>query len=102
MMVELIVSFIKPHELTNSIESKRAWQALGKVNYGPTKNEKNSLIYRRSIYISKDIDVGEEFSSTILKLLDLEMELSQNFYEIIVKKQKIFRRGNPLKLSDLL
>lgn len=96
---------LEPHELTNLvIESKRAWQALGRINYGPTKNEKSSLIYRRSIYISKDIDVGEEFSSKNLKIIrpgdGAEPEL---FYEIIGKKaKKSFRRGNPLKLSDLL
>ena len=35
------------------IESKRAWESLGEIKYGPNKDDKNSLIFRRSVYISK-------------------------------------------------
>lgn len=54
---------MEPPEMTQlAVETKRAWQALGQVNYGPTKAEEKSLIYRRSLYIIKDIKKGEHFN----------------------------------------
>ena len=40
-------------------ETRRAWQALGKVTYGPMEAEKNSLIFRRSLYITQDLQAGD-------------------------------------------
>lgn len=51
---------IEPLELASLVvESKKAWQSIGRVIYGPTKNEHNSLQFRRSIYISKDMKPGD-------------------------------------------
>lgn len=41
------------------IETERAWQALGKISYGPTEKEKKSLVYRRSLYVVRDVKAGE-------------------------------------------
>ena len=43
------------------LESERVWQSLGRVKYGPTDGETESVQFRRSIYISKDIKPGDEF-----------------------------------------
>jgi sialic acid synthase SpsE len=51
---------LEPHELkTLVLESKRAWQALGCVAYGPTVSETRSLGFRHSIYVAEDIQVGD-------------------------------------------
>ena len=41
------------------IETKQAWQALGEVRYGPTQAENASIIFRRSLYIVKDLKAGD-------------------------------------------
>ncbi|MFM6204629.1 pseudaminic acid synthase, partial [Planktothrix sp.] len=51
------------------IESERAWQALGQVYYGQTKAEKSSLAYRRSLYVVKDLKVGDVLTPENLKTI---------------------------------
>jgi N-acetylneuraminate synthase len=51
---------MEPAEMAQLVvESDRAWQALGKISYGPTQAEKRSLQYRRSLYVVQDIKAGE-------------------------------------------
>ena len=40
-------------------ESERAWQALGTTHIGPTEAEKESLRFRRSLYVVADVRAGE-------------------------------------------
>jgi pseudaminic acid synthase len=50
---------MEPSEMAQLVlETERAWQALGKVSYGPTEAEKKSLVFRRSIYIVQDLEEG--------------------------------------------
>ena len=61
---------LEPAELTALVhESERAWQALGEVHYGPTEAERNSLQFRRSIYVAADIAEGEEFTGNNLRIV---------------------------------
>ena len=54
---------LEPSELSALVlETERAWQALGKVRYGPTEAEQKSLVFRRSIYVSKDLQPGDLLS----------------------------------------
>ncbi len=40
-------------------ESERAWQALGTTHIGPTEAEKESLRFRRSLYVVTDVRAGD-------------------------------------------
>ena len=52
---------LEPLELASLvIESERVWQSLGLVQYGPTKGETESVQFRRSMYISKDLKPGDK------------------------------------------
>lgn len=51
---------MEPHELRQlREETERAAQALGQVSYGPTAAELKSLVFRRSLYIARDVGAGE-------------------------------------------
>ncbi|HIF9411579.1 TPA: pseudaminic acid synthase [Photobacterium damselae] len=55
---------LEPPELkTLCQDTKTAWQALGNVNYERTEAEKGNVKFRRSLYIVKDVDKGEIFTS---------------------------------------
>jgi pseudaminic acid synthase len=59
---------LEPDEMRALVtETERAWQALGKTSYGPTDKEKKSLVYRRSLYITKDMRAGELFTHENLR-----------------------------------
>ena len=54
---------LEPHELASLvIETERAWQGLGHVQYGASQAEQASLQYRRSLYVVRDMAIGEAFS----------------------------------------
>ncbi|HBV96591.1 MAG: N-acetylneuraminate synthase [Peptococcaceae bacterium BICA1-7] len=61
---------IEPDELRQLVaESERVWQALGRISYGPTEAEKNSLRHRRSLYVVEDMKEGELLSNQNLRAI---------------------------------
>jgi len=44
-------------------EAKVARQALGTVSFGPSLGDEGSLAFRRSLYVSQDVSVGDEVSA---------------------------------------
>jgi pseudaminic acid synthase len=54
---------LEPEEFTALVtDSKRAWQALGRVSYDLCGSEKGSLAFRRSLYVVEDIGEGEQLT----------------------------------------
>ena len=61
---------LEPEEMQRLVvESKRAWQALGKVTYGPTKAESKSVLRRRSLYIADDIKKGDTLTEKNMRIV---------------------------------
>jgi N-acetylneuraminate synthase len=69
------------------VETERAWRALGKVTYGPTKAEEGSLIYRRSIYIAEDMKKGDVLNEKNLRIVRPGLGLPPKYYNIIIGKK---------------
>ncbi|BDD92214.1 pseudaminic acid synthase [Pandoraea sp. NE5] len=95
---------LEPHELASLVvETKRAWQGLGKVAYGPTAAEKKSLVFRRSLYITRDLRAGETLDGTSVRAIRPGFGLApRHLHDILGRtvKQDI-PRGTPLSW-DLL
>lgn len=55
---------LEPKELAQLCkDTKTAWVALGKISYERTEAEKGNVKFRRSLYIVKDVEKGEEFTA---------------------------------------
>ncbi len=55
---------LEPSEMNQLVNDVNcAWRSLGSVHYGPAGKECQSLKYRRSIYVVKNISVGEILTS---------------------------------------
>jgi N-acetylneuraminate synthase len=78
-------------------ETERAWHALGKVNYGVTENEKKSLIFRRSLYIVKDLEAGAELTRDNLRAIRPGLGLLPKYLDVLLGKRlaKSVKRGTP-------
>ena len=79
-------------------ETERAWQSLGNIHYGYTDAEKKSLMFRRSIYISEDVEAGEMLTPLNIKCVRPGFGLPPKmYYEVLGKKFKNnLPKGTPL------
>lgn len=96
---------IEPEELKSLvIESERAFLAMGKVQYGVQKAEEDSLKYKRSIYVVKDIQVGEELTPDNIRVIRPGYGLPPKYYELVLGKKmhKSIQSGTPLSFDILL
>lgn len=96
---------LEPHELEQLvIETKRVWQSLGQVSYSPSQKEKKSLIFRRSIYVIKDIKKGEPFSENNVKIIRPGFGLAPKEIDTVLKSLATtdLKRGTALKHHHLL
>ena len=81
---------INPDELYSLVqETKRAWASIGKKFYGILNSEKGSLIFKRSIYSSKEIKKGELFTKNNIKVIRPNKGVAPKFYEKIVGKKSL-------------
>ena len=80
------------------IETERAWKSLGKIKYGFSDVEKESLIFRRSLYIAKDMKNGDVLTEKNLRIIRPGMGLAPKYYEIILgrKVNKDVKKGTAI------
>lgn len=95
---------LEPEELASLVtESKRAWQALGSIHYGPTEAEAGERRQRRSLYIGADMKAGDVFTPENLRRIRPGHGLAPKHYDNILGR-RIARdapKGTPLSW-DLL
>lgn len=79
------------------VETKRAWQSLGNVSYGPSESEQASLKHRRSLYITEDLSVGTKLSEENLRAIRPGNGLPPKFYEELLGKtvNRPVKKGTP-------
>lgn len=90
---------MEPGEMAQLVEeSERAWQALGKVRYGPTDAEKKSLQYRRSLYVVQDLKAGEVLSEDNLRPIRPGLGLPTKYRASLLGKvvNRDIKRGTAL------
>ncbi len=95
---------LEPEEFAQlRLESERAWAALGQVRYGPSAAEKESLVFRRSLYVVADLRAGEALSPANLRAIRPGLGLAPGFYTTLLGKRvsRDVKRGTPMSW-DLL
>ena len=93
---------LEPAELASLvIETERAWQALGQVHYGVTEAERKSLVYRRSLYVTRDMVAGETFSADNLRAIRPGLGLAPRHLDAVLGRcaRQALKRGTALAWS---
>ncbi|HJN01665.1 MAG: pseudaminic acid synthase [Nitrospinae bacterium] len=96
---------IEPKELKMLVtESHKAWQSLGCIKYGPTDAEKESARYRRSIYVSQDINKGDLLTEKNLRIVRPGFGILPKYYDMFLGKKASVdvKKGTPVNWSLIL
>ena len=96
---------LEPDEMRELVvETERAWQALGSVTYGSSDAEECAKIYRRSLYISKNISKGDVFTHENLRIVRPGYGLAPKYFDkFLGRTAKVdVKKGTPVSWDILV
>jgi N-acetylneuraminate synthase len=85
------------------LETERAWQAMGQVSYGPTEADKKSMVFRRSLYIVKDLKAGDVLTIENVRAIRPGLGLATKYLDVVIGKSvnQDVKRGTALSWALL-
>ncbi|MFA6217288.1 MAG: pseudaminic acid synthase [Candidatus Omnitrophota bacterium] len=89
----------EPAEFRTMVSDIRtAEKALGKVSYELTEKQKENRVFRRSVFVVKDIFKGEKFSKDNIRSIRPGHGLHPRYWERVLgkKARKDIKKGTPL------
>jgi pseudaminic acid synthase len=95
---------IEPHELKAMVEAVRAAEkTLGKVYYGVSEKEAKSRVFRRSLFVVKDVKAGEVFTEDNVRSIRPGHGLPPKFLKEVLGKKAFcdIKRGTPMSWSHI-
>ena len=86
------------------LETEKAWQAMGQVSYGATEAEKKSIVFRRSLYVVKDIKAGDLLTTENVRAIRPGLGLATKYLDVVIGKsvKHDIKRGTALTWELLL
>lgn len=96
---------MEPSEMRTLVEeSERAFQALGIVQTTVQAIEEKSRLFKRSIYVAKDIEPGEQLSQDNLRIIRPALGLAPREWNLVIGKKaaRLLKAGTPLTTGDFV
>jgi pseudaminic acid synthase len=90
---------LEPQEFKQMVEAVRiAEKALGTINYQTTKKEQEIVVFRRSLFVVRDMKEGEAFTKENVRSIRPGAGLSPKYLQVILgrKASRDLERGTPL------
>ena len=90
---------IEPQELKAlSTGLRTAWESLGQVDYGLKSSEVGNAVFRRSLYVVKDIAPGEVLSASNIKSIRPGYGVAPKFIDQFLGRVAVcsVKRGSPV------
>jgi N-acetylneuraminate synthase len=84
-------------------DTKAAWMALGKVDYGLQSSERSNVRFRRSLYFVKDLAAGETVTPDAVRSIRPGFGMAPKHLDRVIGSTltSAVRRGSPVRVSDL-
>lgn len=93
---------LEPTEFAKLTEGCRmAWAAMGHVNYERTEGEKGNIVFRRSLYVVRDMAAGEPFTAETVRSIRPGYGLPPKHLPDVLGRgaARPIKRGTPLDWS---
>jgi pseudaminic acid synthase len=90
---------MEPDEMRQLVEeTTRAWQSLGSVQYGAGQSEADSIQFRRSLYITQDIQAGDRLDEQNVRCIRPGFGLAPKHLSEILGRRvyTAVKRGTPV------
>lgn len=83
-------------------DARTAWESLGAVDYGCKSSERGNAQYRRSLYVVRDIAVGEHVDASMIRSVRPGFGAAPKHLDgLIGRRAKVaLRAGTPVSLED--
>lgn len=92
---------MEPNEFKKMVEDIRsAERAIGEINFGAFgEDEDKNRVFRKSIFVTKDIKKGEKFTDANIKVIRPGHGMKPKYYETVIHKcaSRDIARGTPLE-----
>jgi len=95
---------LEPDELQQMVTAvQQAASAIGKVVYGPSGKEKDSVVFRRSIFAIKDITKGEALTSDNIRVIRPGYGAKPKYFDRLLGSysSRDIKRGEPIMFEGL-
>ncbi len=95
---------LEPEEFAELVHQVRRTEAmLGNPTFGPGLAEEGSILFRRSLYVVRDVEAGDQFTTANVRPIRPGFGLSPRYLDLVLGKRATrgARRGTPLSW-DLL
>jgi N-acetylneuraminate synthase len=85
-------------------DSKTAWAALGRVDYGRKSSEQGNVKFRRSLYFVKDLKAGDVITADAVRSVRPGFGLAPKFSDLIVGRRvkQMVKMGIPVTWDLIL
>lgn len=93
---------MEPQEFKEMVDAIRiVEESLGKITY---ELDETKMSKRRALYATKDIEIGDIFSTENIRSFRPSAGLSPQYYEILLgkKSKRFIKKGNPLTEADII
>jgi pseudaminic acid synthase len=93
-----------PSEMRETVRNCRiAFEARGSVHYGPAERERESLVFRRSLFVVRDVAAGEPFTRDNIRSVRPATGLAPKHFSRVLGRhaRAALKQGTPLSWADV-